>query len=137
MKIEFSCTCGANWCFHDAPVELVQNAEEIWDSYHSGPGHEPTDRDTSRRARERDDAKGGVAMTTEQLPIEIRLGLAAGVYHEHDELVEILTVARSEIEVLRGQLELARERAALFQKMRWDIEEELTEARSELAKLRG
>jgi hypothetical protein len=106
-KLEFSCTCGANWSFAEVPADAVQSIAEIWDSEHSGPGHEPTDRDTSRRARERDEAKGGGTMTTEQLPIEVRLVVAAGVYHEHTELVEILTVARSEIEVLRGQLAAA------------------------------
>jgi len=56
-KLEFSCICGANWSFANMPSDAAQAVAGIWASEHSGPGHEPTDRDTARRARERDEAK--------------------------------------------------------------------------------
>lgn len=45
------CTCGADWSFSQLPAELLERINEVWRTEHSGPGHEPCDRKTARRAR--------------------------------------------------------------------------------------
>ncbi len=46
-----TCSCGAEWMFANMPDDAADRVAKIWESEHSGPGHEPCDEATARRAR--------------------------------------------------------------------------------------
>lgn len=55
-RLNLYCTCGASWV-GDVDISVAETFQDVWDSEHSGIGHEPATAKVAAAARRRNEIR--------------------------------------------------------------------------------